>query len=125
MVMNIGRLKDRDYYYVFNEISSVAKITHSHNRVLKVILECALLTKEEIIDACIISVLAGAHFVKTSTGTTLCKKCYPFQILQLLSFLKNNIQFAVNCYVFVFPNIFSSSVNQSFNTNHIIDNHFE
>jgi deoxyribose-phosphate aldolase len=68
MVINIGRVKDRDYLYVYNEISSVAKIVNAHKRVLKVILECSALTKEEIVDTCLISALAGAHFVKTSTG---------------------------------------------------------
>jgi len=35
---------------------------------VKVILETGALTREEIIDGCLLSSLAGAHFVKTSTG---------------------------------------------------------
>jgi deoxyribose-phosphate aldolase len=68
MVINIGRVKDRDYIYVHDEIAAVVALTKTHNKVLKVILECGALTKEEIIDTCIVSVLAGAQFVKTSTG---------------------------------------------------------
>jgi deoxyribose-phosphate aldolase len=36
--------------------------------VVKVILETGALTRDEIIDGCILSTLAGAQFVKTSTG---------------------------------------------------------
>ena len=35
---------------------------------VKVILETGALTNEEVIDGCILSSLAGAGFVKTSTG---------------------------------------------------------
>jgi len=35
---------------------------------VKVILETALLTKEEIVKACLLAKRAGADFVKTSTG---------------------------------------------------------
>ena len=38
------------------------------NRIIKVILETALLTRKEKIIACLISKEAGADFVKTSTG---------------------------------------------------------
>jgi len=40
----------------------------ANGKVVKVILECGALSKEEIIQGSILSVLAGAHFVKTSTG---------------------------------------------------------
>eukprot|EP01120_Amphizonella_sp_Union-15-10_P006775 TRINITY_DN2223_c0_g1_i1.p1 TRINITY_DN2223_c0_g1~~TRINITY_DN2223_c0_g1_i1.p1 ORF type:complete len:267 (-),score=40.37 TRINITY_DN2223_c0_g1_i1:103-903(-) len=67
MVVNIGKLKDGDYQYVLNDIKSV--VDNSNGVVIKVILETGALTTQEIIDGCILSVLAGASFVKTSTGT--------------------------------------------------------
>lgn len=66
MVINIGALKDRDYELVQNEISQVKRACNE--KVLKVILETCLLTDEEIVKACELSVAAGADFVKTSTG---------------------------------------------------------
>ncbi|MDZ7314639.1 MAG: deoxyribose-phosphate aldolase [candidate division KSB1 bacterium] len=66
MVMNIGKLKDKQYVYVFEEIQQVADICRRGT--VKVILETCLLTDEEIIAACVLAKEAGAKFVKTSTG---------------------------------------------------------
>lgn len=66
MVINVGKLKDKDYDYVENEIRAVKKAIGNH--VLKVIIECCLLTDEEKIKASELTVKAGADFVKTSTG---------------------------------------------------------
>lgn len=66
MVLNISALKDKDYKYVLEDIKAVREATKGHT--LKVILECCLLTKEEIIEACKICVEAKVDFVKTSTG---------------------------------------------------------
>jgi len=66
MVINIGRLKDRDFAYVLDDIQGV--VWAANSRVVKVILECGALTREEIIQGSVLSVLGGAHFVKTSTG---------------------------------------------------------
>jgi len=66
MVINIGSLKDVNYDAVLKDISAV--VTASHGAAVKVILETSLLNDTEVIDACILSALAGAHFVKTSTG---------------------------------------------------------
>ncbi len=68
MVLNIGALKGQAYGQVFNEIQSVAQIAHNQRGIVKVILETALLTRQEKIIACLISKGAGADFVKTSTG---------------------------------------------------------
>ena len=40
----------------------------ARGHIVKVILETALLTDEEKVEACVIAKAAGAHFVKTSTG---------------------------------------------------------
>lgn len=66
MVINIGALKAQEYSYVEKEIQAVVRA--AEGKTVKVILETCLLTDEEKKKACEISVAAGAHFVKTSTG---------------------------------------------------------
>ncbi len=66
MVINISKLKDKDYEYVYNEIKKIKEAIG--NNVLKVIIEACLLTNEEKTIACKIIMKAGANFVKTSTG---------------------------------------------------------
>jgi deoxyribose-phosphate aldolase len=74
MVLPIGKLKEGDFEYVFNDILAVVqaaskqKSLRGNEILVKVILETCLLSESEIIDAAILSVLAGAHYVKTSTG---------------------------------------------------------
>jgi len=66
----ICALKSRDLVAVFEDISDVAYVCHEDNDdiLCKVIIETALLTEEEKIIACQIARMAGADFVKTSTG---------------------------------------------------------
>ena len=66
MVINAGRLKDKDYNYIVDEISKIKAFCQGRN--LKVILETDLLTKEEIKKACELCIQGRADFVKTSTG---------------------------------------------------------
>lgn len=66
MVINIAKLKDKEYNYVLKEIKDIKKAVGNH--ILKVIIECCLLTKEEIVKASELVKEAGADFVKTSTG---------------------------------------------------------
>jgi deoxyribose-phosphate aldolase len=68
MVINVGALKSRDYEIVERDIASVARVCHANNSILKVIIEAALLTDEEKVVACQLAKVAGADFVKTSTG---------------------------------------------------------
>ncbi len=68
MVINVGALKSRDYERVERDIASVARTCHAGNAILKVIIEAALLTDEEKVIACQLAKVAGADFVKTSTG---------------------------------------------------------
>ncbi|KAJ6249625.1 aldolase [Anaeramoeba flamelloides] len=67
MVIDVGKLKSQDYKYVLNDIQSIVEAIDPEVH-LKVILETCKLDEEEIVDACLLSVLAGAQFVKTSTG---------------------------------------------------------
>jgi deoxyribose-phosphate aldolase len=66
MVINVGALKDKDYDFVLADIKAVRE--SSKGKILKVIIECCLLTNDEIVKACELSKEAGADFVKTSTG---------------------------------------------------------
>lgn len=66
MVINVSKLKDKDYDFVKKDIEAVKKACG--NTALKVILETDLLTGEEIKKACELCVEAKADFVKTSTG---------------------------------------------------------
>ena len=66
MVINVSALKDQDYDYVRNEIHEIKKACEG--KLLKVILECCYLSKEEIKKASELAKEAGADFVKTSTG---------------------------------------------------------
>jgi deoxyribose-phosphate aldolase len=68
MVINVGALKSRDYELVERDIASIARACHAANAILKVIIEAALLSDEEKVIACQLSKVAGADFVKTSTG---------------------------------------------------------
>jgi deoxyribose-phosphate aldolase len=68
MVINVGGLKSRDYELVERDIASVARACHAGRAILKVIIEAALLTDEEKVVACQLTKVAGADFVKTSTG---------------------------------------------------------
>lgn len=67
MVINIGRLKSKDYDYVLEDIKEVVKEAKG-KALVKVIIETCLLTDSEKVKASELSKEAGADFVKTSTG---------------------------------------------------------
>jgi len=66
MVINVGALKSGNDALVRDDIQAVRDATRG--RILKVILETALLNKDEKVRACRMSKEVGADFVKTSTG---------------------------------------------------------
>lgn len=66
MVINSGKLKDGEFEYIINDISSVKAACQG--KALKVILETDLLSSEEIKTASELCIKGGADFVKTSTG---------------------------------------------------------
>lgn len=68
MVINIGELKAAHAELVREDIRAVAEATHAGGKLLKVIIECCLLTDDEKRLACLLCAEAGADFVKTSTG---------------------------------------------------------
>jgi deoxyribose-phosphate aldolase len=68
MVIPIGLLKSGDNRAVQNAIHTTATVAHHHGALLKVILETCLLSLEEKLRGSELAILAGADFIKTSTG---------------------------------------------------------
>jgi deoxyribose-phosphate aldolase len=74
MVLNIGELRGGNYDVVRRDIEAVVAAAHHSERprgggaIVKVILETALLDDDQKTIGCTLARLAGAEFVKTSTG---------------------------------------------------------
>jgi deoxyribose-phosphate aldolase len=68
MVQNIGALRGDDDRAVEEEIALVAAASHRAGAIVKVILETSLLNDDQKTVACRLAQMAGADFVKTSTG---------------------------------------------------------
>jgi len=68
MVICVGALRAGEDKLVEDEIRELAKTCHSRRVILKVILECALLTDDEKRRGAKLAMRAGADYVKTSTG---------------------------------------------------------
>ncbi len=69
MVINRGEFLRGNFQLVYEEIMAVKELTHSYNARLKVILETGeLSTLDNVRRASEIAILAGADFIKTSTG---------------------------------------------------------
>jgi len=66
MVMAIGMAKSGEWAAVEEDIAGVVEAARGH--AVKVILETGALTREEVLRACQACRVAGARFVKTSTG---------------------------------------------------------
>ena len=68
MVINVGALRSGEHEPVKLDIQAVVKVSHEAGAIVKVILETALLDDNQKAVACTLAKLAGADFVKTSTG---------------------------------------------------------
>ena len=68
VVLNIGKLLDGNFDYIFSEVSSLAKIAHENNGKMKLIIETCLLNDIQKLQACIVAKETGVDFVKTSSG---------------------------------------------------------
>lgn len=66
VVVNVGKVLDNDMLYVYNELKEIRQYTEG--KVLKVIFETCLLSKDLIIRLCEICKELRVDFVKTSTG---------------------------------------------------------
>lgn len=68
MVIQVGALRSGDLDFVHNDIRAVVDAAHRGGAIVKVIIEAAFLDDAQKLQACALSRLAGADFVKTSTG---------------------------------------------------------
>ncbi len=68
VVLNIGKLKSKDFDYVKEDLKAVTEVAHENNVVVKVIFENCYLDDDEKISACEICNEIGVDYVKTSTG---------------------------------------------------------
>ncbi len=68
VVMNIAAVKNGRWAFARNDIEAMATTAHLNNKVIKMIIEIGLLTREEIEKVCQICVDADVDYVKTSTG---------------------------------------------------------
>lgn len=66
MVINLGWVKEKNYAAVLDEIRRIKEACNG--KLLKVIIETCLLTKEEKIELCRVVTEAKADYIKTSTG---------------------------------------------------------
>jgi len=66
MVINLGWVKDKKWDDLLDEIREVKG--SCNGKILKVIIECCMLTDEEKIKLCEIVTASGADYIKTSTG---------------------------------------------------------
>ncbi len=72
MVLSVGRLRSADHKTVEDDIRAV--VDAAEGTLLKVILECGLLSDDQIRQGCDICVRAGADYVKTGTGWADCTR---------------------------------------------------
>ena len=68
MVQNVGALRSGDHDAVKADIAAVVEVSHRAGAIVKVILETALLDDNQKMMASMLAKMAGADFVKTSTG---------------------------------------------------------
>ncbi|MGB1699014.1 MAG: deoxyribose-phosphate aldolase [Nannocystaceae bacterium] len=66
MVINLAAIMRRDVDAMTHEIRAI--VDAADGRIVKVILESGNLTRDQIVAGCEAAEIAGAHFVKTSTG---------------------------------------------------------
>ncbi|MDF9823802.1 deoxyribose-phosphate aldolase [Breznakia sp. PF5-3] len=67
-VINIGKLKDKDYDYIKKEMQTIVDLCREHNVISKVIFENCYLEKDEIKKMSLLAKEVKPDFIKTSTG---------------------------------------------------------
>lgn len=67
-VINIGKLKDKDYAYIKAEMEQIVAVCRENQVISKVIFENCYLTEEEKKVLCRIALEVKPDFIKTSTG---------------------------------------------------------
>ncbi len=87
LVLNIGRLKQKNYKYIDSELQTVVRAVP--RAIIKVIIETHLLTNSEKISACQLIEQSGAHFIKTCTGFATDGVSGKAELSDLQLFIKN------------------------------------
>jgi deoxyribose-phosphate aldolase len=85
MVANICAVKDAKWAHVRNDIDSVTRATHLKGKIMKVILETALLSEDEIKKLCELCIELGVNYVKTSTGINGGASIESVKLLKLIT----------------------------------------
>ena len=67
-VVNIAAIKSGNWLYVKNEVDSMIRAVSLKGKLMKLIIETGLLTKDEIRKVLAIAEANDVHFIKTSTG---------------------------------------------------------
>jgi deoxyribose-phosphate aldolase len=89
VVLNIGKLADRNFQYIENELLQLAAACHDEGAALKVIFDTPYLNDEQKLVACKICKRSSVDFAVTATGCApapwtredlelLLRKCAPF-----------------------------------------------
>ncbi|MBK7341758.1 MAG: deoxyribose-phosphate aldolase [Saprospiraceae bacterium] len=68
VVINIPAVKDGNWTYIENDLSSMAQISHLRNIVIKLIIEMGMMNPEEVRQICTIAERCRIDYIKTSTG---------------------------------------------------------
>ena len=68
MVINTAALKNNDWQLLAREINTILPIIRNKQKLIKIIIECSLLTAEEIIKCCDIYGASGIDYLSLSTG---------------------------------------------------------
>jgi len=68
VVINLIALKNGQWDYLESEMTQIVKAIHQRGKIIKVIVESGLLSREEIIRCCRLYGGLGIDFMKTSTG---------------------------------------------------------
>lgn len=67
-VVNIGKLKSKDYEYIKEEMTRMVEVCHKNNVICKVIFENCYLSDDEKRKLCEIALEVKPDYIKTSTG---------------------------------------------------------
>lgn len=89
MVINLGKLRSRQFQYVETEILQLAQACHESQAILKVTLENSVLTEDLKVIACKIAKRAEADVVKTATGFARVSPNWEQDLLLLQRVLKD------------------------------------
>lgn len=89
-VINVGEVKNGNYSYFESEMKQMVELSHSNNVLIKAILECDYLTKDELAKLCELALKYLPDFLKTSTGFDSTAKVEDVKLMK--SIVKDKIE---------------------------------